>query len=161
MKTARKIFRLPNGLTALTLCLQIAYEKEIVYSAELAEGSEETAQPDEFAKSVFLEFAEYFLCRRKRFTFAYCFEGTPFQEKVWHALEQIPYGETASYAEIAAKAGNPKAYRAAANACHRNPLALCVPCHRVIAKDGSLGGYAYGKELKTALLNLEKQGKEI
>lgn len=161
MKTARKIFRLPNGPAVLTFCLQIAYEKKIVYSIELVEGTEETAQPDEFAKSVFWEFAEYFLCRRKRFAFAYRFKGTPFQKRVWHALEEIPYGETASYAEIAEKAGNPKAYRAAANACHRNPLALCVPCHRVIAKNGGLGGYAYGKELKTALLNLEKQGKEI
>ena len=84
--------------------------------------------------------------------------GTPFQREVWSALRDIPYGATASYAEIARRIGRPRAVRAVGAANARNPIAICVPCHRVIGTDGSLTGYAGGLERKRALLALEARG---
>ena len=83
-------------------------------------------------------------------------QGTAFQQRVWSALCQIPRGQTRSYAEIAAGIGRPKAVRAVANACASNPVALIVPCHRVVQKGGSLAGYRWGVERKAALLRAEK-----
>ncbi len=82
--------------------------------------------------------------------------GTEFQRRVWTALREIPYGETRSYAEIAAAVGQPKAARAVGMANNRNPIALIIPCHRVVGADGSLTGYAAGLDVKQALLNLER-----
>lgn len=81
--------------------------------------------------------------------------GTAFQQAVWEALRAIPPGETRSYARIAAMAGRPDAVRAAGSACGANPLAVVVPCHRVLRSDGGLGGYAYGIARKQALLERE------
>ena len=81
--------------------------------------------------------------------------GTAFQQKVWSALREIPSGETASYKEIAQRIGRPKSVRAVANACGANPLAIVIPCHRVVASDGALGGYRWGVERKQALLARE------
>jgi AraC family transcriptional regulator of adaptative response/methylated-DNA-[protein]-cysteine methyltransferase len=82
--------------------------------------------------------------------------GTAFQARVWRALQKIPLGTTASYTEIAATLGQPKAVRAVAQACAANKLALIVPCHRVIRSDGGLGGYRWGLERKRALLARER-----
>jgi AraC family transcriptional regulator of adaptative response/methylated-DNA-[protein]-cysteine methyltransferase len=84
--------------------------------------------------------------------------ATAFQKQVWNALQQIPYGETRSYAEVAAAIGQPAAVRAVAQACGANPTALVVPCHRVVRSDGSLGGYHWGVERKQALLKQEAKG---
>ena len=81
--------------------------------------------------------------------------GTPFQEQVWGALRSIPYGKTASYRDIAVQVGNPTAVRAVGAANGRNPIAIIVPCHRVIGADGSLTGYGGGMERKRWLLDLE------
>jgi len=83
--------------------------------------------------------------------------GTIFQEKVWKALRQIPPGETRSYANIAEEIGRPSAVRAVANACGRNPLALVIPCHRVIRRNGDPGGYRWGEEKKRKILSQEKR----
>lgn len=85
--------------------------------------------------------------------------GTAFQLAVWNALRAIPPGETVSYAEIARRIGRPKAVRAVGSACGRNPVAPIVPCHRVLASDGGLGGYGFGLETKRALLERERVGK--
>lgn len=82
-------------------------------------------------------------------------KGTPFQMAVWEALAGIPRGETRSYSEIARAIGRPKAVRAVARACHLNPVAILIPCHRVIGADGSLTGYAGGLEVKRGLLAIE------
>jgi AraC family transcriptional regulator of adaptative response/methylated-DNA-[protein]-cysteine methyltransferase len=81
--------------------------------------------------------------------------GTAFQQRVWQALRQIPVGTTASYAEVAAKIGAPETVRAVAGACASNPVALAIPCHRVVRTDGSLSGYRWGVERKRALLDRE------
>jgi AraC family transcriptional regulator, regulatory protein of adaptative response / methylated-DNA-[protein]-cysteine methyltransferase len=81
--------------------------------------------------------------------------GTPFQLEVWEALQEVPPGKTASYAEIARRIGRPEAVRAVAGAIAANPIAVAVPCHRIIHSDGSLGGYAAGAERKRILLQRE------
>lgn len=83
-------------------------------------------------------------------------QGTPFQQEVWEALRQIPYGETRTYAQLARNIGKPAAVRAVANACGANPLAIVIPCHRVIGSDGQLTGFRWGIERKAALLQLER-----
>jgi AraC family transcriptional regulator of adaptative response/methylated-DNA-[protein]-cysteine methyltransferase len=82
--------------------------------------------------------------------------GTAFQHKVWDELRKIPRGERRSYAEVASGIGNPAAVRAVANACGANPVALAVPCHRVVRSDGDAGGYRWGRERKQTILGLEK-----
>jgi AraC family transcriptional regulator of adaptative response/methylated-DNA-[protein]-cysteine methyltransferase len=84
-------------------------------------------------------------------------QGTPFQKRVWKALRAIPAGMTISYGELARQVGAPESVRAVASACGANLTALAVPCHRVVSKDGSLGGYRWGVERKRALLDREKR----
>lgn len=98
---------------------------------------------------------EYFSGTRQNFTLSLAPEGTHFQQSVWNALQTIPYGQTISYKQLAEKVGNPKACRAVGNANGKNPIAIIIPCHRVIAGDNSLGGYAGGLDTKTTLLRLE------
>ena len=84
--------------------------------------------------------------------------ATAFQRRVWQELQQIPFGETRSYSDVARRLGQPKATRAVARACATNPVALAIPCHRVVKEDGDLGGYRWGTERKRALLENEKAG---
>jgi methylated-DNA-[protein]-cysteine S-methyltransferase len=98
---------------------------------------------------------EYFVGNRTRFDIALAPEGTAFQRTVWHALTSVPFGETRSYGEIAAKIGEPKASRAVGAANGRNPISIIVPCHRIIGASGDLTGYAGGLQRKQALLALE------
>lgn len=101
------------------------------------------------------ELDEYFGGKRREFTFPLDLRGTPFQLKCWNALLKIPYGETRSYADIARAIGHGNAFRAVGMANNRNPLAIVVPCHRVLASDGTLCGYGGGLDLKRRLLELE------
>jgi O-6-methylguanine DNA methyltransferase len=99
---------------------------------------------------------EYFQGERKEFSLPLHTQGTPFQEMVWAALRQIPYGETCSYQDIAKKIGRPKAMRAVGGANHQNPISIFIPCHRVIGQKGDLVGYGGGLQVKAFLLDLEK-----
>jgi methylated-DNA-[protein]-cysteine S-methyltransferase len=101
------------------------------------------------------QLAEYFAGERVDFDVPLAMAGTPFQRRVWRALRDIPYGETASYGEMARRLGRPSASRAVGLANGRNPIAVIVPCHRVIGSDGSLTGYGGGLERKRLLLDLE------
>ncbi|WP_346839359.1 methylated-DNA--[protein]-cysteine S-methyltransferase [Microbulbifer sp. SAOS-129_SWC] len=98
---------------------------------------------------------QYFAGERRQFDLPLAPPGTDFQRRVWDALLQIPYGETRSYREQAAALGNLKAIRAVARANGANPIAVVIPCHRVIGADGSLTGYAGGLDMKARLLTLE------
>jgi O-6-methylguanine DNA methyltransferase len=98
---------------------------------------------------------EYFSGQRRDFTVPLDLRGTDFQLACWHALLGIPYGETRTYADIARAVGKPNAFRAVGMANHRNPVAIVVPCHRVIASDGTLCGYGGGLDVKRKLLELE------
>jgi methylated-DNA-[protein]-cysteine S-methyltransferase len=98
---------------------------------------------------------EYFAGRRRGFDLPLAPQGTGFQREVWRALATIPYGETVSYAQLAARVGRPKAMRAVGAANGRNPLPIVLPCHRVIGADGSLTGFGGGLDAKRFLLELE------
>lgn len=102
------------------------------------------------------ELDEYFAGRLKAFSTAVAFSGTEFQNSVWRELRRIPYGETISYLELARRIDNPKAVRAVGLANGANPIAIVVPCHRVIGANGSLTGFGGGLPTKRALLELEK-----
>ena len=102
------------------------------------------------------ELAEYFAGTRRRFEVPLSFPGTPFQERVWSALCSIGYGERISYLEQSRRVGDEKAIRAVAQANGQNPIAILVPCHRVINSDGKLGGYGGGLLRKQFLLDLER-----
>ena len=110
----------------------------------------------EWARQAARELELYAAGKLQKFTVPLDAQGTPFQQKVWKALREIPYGETRSYAEVARRIGNPKAARAVGTANRENPVALITPCHRVIASDGSLGGYALGLDTKSQILRMEK-----
>jgi methylated-DNA-[protein]-cysteine S-methyltransferase len=102
------------------------------------------------------QLAAYFDGTRLDFDLDFAPSGTPFQLGVWRALQDIPYGTTASYGDVASAVGNPKATRAVGLANNRNPIALLIPCHRVIGADGSLTGYGGGLEMKSWLLDHER-----
>ena len=102
------------------------------------------------------QLGEYFDGTRREFSLPLHVTGTEYQLKAWDELQKIPYGETISYGEQATRLGNPKGARAVAQANHNNPIAIVVPCHRVINADGTLGGYASGTDIKRELLSLEK-----
>jgi methylated-DNA-[protein]-cysteine S-methyltransferase len=110
---------------------------------------------DELLADARRQLSEYFAGERTTFDLPLRPAGAPFQLRVWEALLRIPYGETASYGEIARGLGHPTASRAVGAANGRNPIAIVVPCHRVIGSNGSLTGYAGGLECKRALLDLE------
>lgn len=103
------------------------------------------------------EIGDYFAGSRRKFTLPLAPEGTPFQQKVWEALRTIPYGETRTYKQIAIQIGHNQSFRAVGMASNRNPIAIVVPCHRVIGYDGKLTGYAGGLDIKEQLLELEKR----
>lgn len=104
------------------------------------------------------ELAEYFAGRRTRFSVKLAPRGTAFQRKVWKAIAGVGFGRTMAYAELARRAGRPRAARAAGAATGRNPIGVIVPCHRIVGSNGSLTGYAGGLAKKRALLALEARG---
>lgn len=101
------------------------------------------------------QLSEYFAGERTAFDVPLALEGSPFELRVWRALQEIPYGATTSYGELARRIGHPAAARAVGLANGRNPVAVIVPCHRVIGADGTLTGYGGGLERKRLLLDLE------
>ena len=107
----------------------------------------------------FEQLQEYLAGKRKIFNLPLCPIGTAFQKRVWQELLNIPYGETASYKEIAEKIGCTKAYRAVGLANNKNPIPIFIPCHRVIGSNGKLVGYAGGLNIKSQLLNIEALNK--
>jgi methylated-DNA-[protein]-cysteine S-methyltransferase len=101
------------------------------------------------------EFKEYFKGKRKSFTLPLCPEGTEFQKRTWKALLKVSYGTRASYGIVARSSGYPSAARAVGNAIGNNPIPIIIPCHRVVRKDGGLGGYSGGAVIKRKLLSHE------
>ncbi len=112
----------------------------------------------EIVQEVRRQLREYLSGKRKEFDLELDPQGTQFQKDVWNAMLEIPYGETRSYKEIAQKIGRPLAYRAVGQASNRNPIAIIIPCHRVVGSDGSLTGYGGGMPIKIRLLDLEQKG---
>lgn len=113
-------------------------------------------QTTELLSMATIQLDEYFQGKRTTFSLPFKLTGTPFQLAVWKELQNIPYGQTTSYKEIAQKINKPKACRAVGMANNKNPLPIIIPCHRVIGSNGKLIGYAGGLNLKNYLLELEK-----
>lgn len=121
-----------------------------------AQEVQEMQEAQEILEQAAREIGEYFEGKRRAFAVPTAAAGTPFQQAVWNALKEIPYGETRSYGEIARQIGHPRASRAVGQANNRNPLPIVVPCHRVIGASGALTGYAGGLDIKVRLLELER-----
>lgn len=124
-------------------------------SGKRSKSNIEFAESDEEMREYTRELDEYFAGDRKQFAFPLDLRGTNFQIACWRALLEIPYGETRTYADIARAVGKANGFRAVGMANNRNPIAIVVPCHRVIASDGTLCGYGGGLEIKRKLLELE------
>ncbi len=139
--------------------LKISYQGEVItgicWTGESGSGTR-TALSD----LVFRQLEEYFAGQRTGFDFPYRLEGTTFQLQVWHELEKIPYGSTCTYKDIAIAIGNERAVRAVGGANNKNPLAIVVPCHRVIGANKKLVGYAAGLDIKHKLLDLEANNQK-
>ena len=135
--------------------LELICNNNKLVSLKLVVCCEKTSVETDFIKDIKKQLDEYFLGKRTIFNIKINPTGTDFQKLVWKELQNIPYGKTKSYSEIAAVAGNKNAQRAVGNACNKNPIMIIMPCHRVISKNNNLGGYAYGIEIKQKLLNLE------
>ncbi|HEY3027623.1 MAG TPA: methylated-DNA--[protein]-cysteine S-methyltransferase, partial [Pyrinomonadaceae bacterium] len=118
-----------------------------------------TERDDGSLKSLVSAILEHLNGQRPHLDLPLDIQATAFQWQVWQALKEIPYGSTSSYSEIASRIGRPSAVRAVARACASNRVALVIPCHRVIGKDSKLGGYRWGAERKSKLLQRERGGK--
>ena len=136
--------------------LQIADDDTFITGISLINEPKENQLPSPLGRLATKELTEYFNGRRQNFTLPINPQGTEFQKNVWQQLRQIPYGQTASYKDIAQAIGNPKACRAVGMANNKNPILIVIPCHRVIGADGSLVGFGGGLPAKKFLLNLEK-----
>ena len=131
------------------------YRSERQFVEWVKERYPEASWDEEFFQPLFKQLDRYFQGRRVEFRFPLDLRGTEFQVKVWRKLTEIPYGEVRSYKWVAEQVGRPRAYRAVGNAVASNPIAIIIPCHRVIRSDGSIGGYGYGIGMKKKLLQLE------
>ncbi len=120
---------------------------------ELCDSDNHSSTLDQCARQL----EEYFAGFRDEFDLPLHLRGTEFQSRCWKQLMDIPYGETRTYAQVAEAIGQPRAFRAVGMANHENPIAVIIPCHRVIASDGKLGGYAGGVMAKQWLLDLERR----
>jgi methylated-DNA-[protein]-cysteine S-methyltransferase len=127
----------------------------IMFEKELSDQMEQGAETPLMAEAA-RQLNEYLEGQRQAFDLPLSPEGTQFQRDVWKALQQIPYGQTCSYRDIAENIENPKACRAVGMANNRNPIPIIIPCHRVIGTNGKLVGYGGGLEIKEYLLQLEK-----
>lgn len=143
-------YRSPVGPLSLTATIKGL--EQCAYGLA-AETQEQTSHPVLQKAVSWLD--DYFAGRFRRPDFPLYPKGTAFQRGVWQALQAIPAGTTASYRDIAGTIGNPKAFRAVGQANNRNPLAIIIPCHRVVNHNGALGGYAGGPAAKDFLLRLE------
>lgn len=130
---------------------------EIFFNEQIPVGAHTHSTP--LLQQAAQQIDEYFAGKRTAFDLPLEPQGTPYRLRVWQTLRGIPYGATATYAEIATCAGNPRAARAVGGANHHNPIPIVIPCHRVIGANGALTGYAGGMERKEFLLALERHNK--
>lgn len=143
-------FNSPIGIVRLT------EEGGAITCIELTDAADTFAAPTPLLHETALQILAYLEGKRQQLDFPIRMVGTPFQQRVWRALQQIPYGTTCTYGEIATAIDNPRASRAVGMACNKNPLLLIVPCHRVVGVNGNLTGFAYGTDAKRWLLELER-----
>lgn len=136
------------------IVLEITGDENGINSLSFVESKQHNKIPECLA-AAHKQLKEYFSGKRNKFDLKLNICGTDFQKKVWKALLDIPYGETRTYQDIALAIDNPKACRAVGGANNKNKIAIIIPCHRVIGKDGSMVGFGSGLEIKKQLLKLE------
>lgn len=144
----------PTPVGTLYITQNGGFISRITFSPE---SKNATYEETPLLKKVSAQFEEYFKGKRKIFDFPLKPEGTPFQQKIWELLKEIPYGKCCTYKQLAEASGNAKACRAVGMANKKNPLMIVVPCHRVIGTNGTLTGYASGLDVKKQLLKIEKE----
>lgn len=139
--------------------IKISYNDKAITQVDFFENLDEikNSKTSILSELAHKQLCEYFDKKRQIFELPLELNGTSFQKKVWNALSEIPYAQTRSYKEIATFIGNKNASRAVGHANNKNPIAIIIPCHRVIGSSGKLVGYAGGLEIKKALLELESQ----
>lgn len=130
-----------------------------ICSLDFDENEPECQESNVHIEQLIIELEAYFSGKLKHFNVALNPKGTPFQKGVWEVLQGIPYGKTISYSEEADILKHPKAVRAVANANGKNPIPIVIPCHRVIAKGGGIGGYSGGLWRKELMLDLEQKNR--
>jgi methylated-DNA-[protein]-cysteine S-methyltransferase len=135
-------------------------EQPLQAAADQTNGYNVEAHTHPILRQASLELTDYFMGKAVEFQTPLAPTGTPFQQQVWTALREIPYGQTISYLQLAQRLGDEKQIRAAASANGKNPIAILIPCHRVIGSDGSLTGYAGGLYRKQWLLEMEGRPKQ-
>ncbi len=154
--TASRVISTPIG--KLTLVASAAGLQQVIFGAKKV--AKVKTIPTVVKRNLNLaekQLQEYFVGERKKFSLKLDIAGTEFQESVWYALNKIAYGKTISYAQQAKLVRKPRAFRAVGTANGKNPVAIILPCHRVVASDGTLGGYGGGLAIKRKLLALESQ----
>lgn len=142
-------FNTPIGAVRLT------EEGDSIIRIEFTDAAGTSSAPTTLLREAEYQITAFLRGDRRQLDFPIRMVGTLFQQRVWQALRQIPYGTTRTYGEIATAIGNSRASRAVGMACNKNPLLLIVPCHRVVGANGKLTGFAYGTEAKRWLLELE------
>jgi O-6-methylguanine DNA methyltransferase len=157
-------FRTPSPVGPLFLAASTKGLVRLEFEARMQTLNAGTTQLRESKPALALylrELDDYFAGERHEFSLPLDLRGTEFQLACWHSLLEIPYGETRSYGDIAKAIGHPYAYRAVGMSNNRNPVAIVVPCHRVIASSGSLCGYGGGLDIKRKLLDLEQASVQL
>lgn len=147
--TAYAFYESPFGL----LKIGVANGKVILIG--VVPKADTASQPTPLSAEVYRQLQEYFAGKRTVFTVPYALNGTSFQQAVWTQIAKIPYGQTVTYKDIAQAIGKPRAFQATGRAVGANPLAIIIPCHRVVGSSGDLTGFAFGLEMKKSLLKLE------
>jgi methylated-DNA-[protein]-cysteine S-methyltransferase len=137
--------------------LAISADSQSIHSVEFTDQRLSAETANSLIKKAKKQLTEYFAGTRRKFTLPLAPVGTEFQQQVWQALLQVPYGQTSNYRAIARQVDNPRAFRAVGSANRKNPIAIIVPCHRIIGTGGHLMGYAGGLNRKAWLLQLESQ----
>ena len=154
--TASRVIATPVG--KITLVASPQGLQQVIFGAKkLRTARNVSTKASDYLTQTERQLREYFAGNRKKFSIKLDISGTAFQESVWFALNKVSYGKTISYAQQAKLVRKPKAFRAVGSANGKNPVAIVLPCHRVIASSGTLGGYGGGLAIKRKLLALEKK----
>jgi len=154
-EVATLVMSSPVGMLRLTASARGVKSIEVIKGSRAANATVPRNGAGTIVRQAEKELREYFSGRRQKFTVKLDLDGTEFQRTAWEAMRRIPFGSTISYGDQAKAIGKPKAFRAVGSANGRNPVPIIVPCHRVLASDGSLGGYSLGLSMKRRLLALE------
>lgn len=147
----RLFYNSPDGFFHLVIEL----EEDTIIGISFCPDQQSSKPETKLEKEIFRQLDAYFEGTLKEFDLPFFATGTVFQLQAWEELLKIPYGETVTYGELAARIGNPKAFRAVGGAMNSNPVPLLIPCHRVVGAKGALTGFAGGIDVKQALLDLE------